>query len=150
MPYGTLAHETNIFLRVLDLMGMHREARDGYEMWLDRVEKPVPPPDGLWTGGPGRFFSGIEWDNAHGGGISLIHIRMLEHFLLTRDRDWLAKNAPKLNANADWIVRQRKEFWKDIPGHERLWTNGLLPPHNIWDSRRWRSWYQSNASYCYA
>ena len=131
-------------------MGLHREARDGYEMWLDRVEKPVPPPDGLWTGGPGRFFSGIEWDNAHGGGISLIHIRMLEHFLLTRDRPWLAKNAPKLNANADWIVRQRKEFWKGIPGHERLWTNGLLPPHNIWDSRRWRSWYQSNASYCYA
>ncbi len=150
LPYGTLAHETNIFLRVLDLIGLHREARDGYEMWLDRVEKPVPPPDGLWTGGPGRFFSGIQWDNAHGGGISLIHIRMLEHFLLTRDRDWLAKNAPKLNANADWIVRQRKEFWAGIPGHERLWTNGLLPPHNIWDSRRWRSWYQSNASYCYA
>jgi hypothetical protein len=150
LPYGTLAHETNIFLRVLDLIGLHREARDGYEMWLDRVEKPVPPPDGLWTGGPGRFFSGIEWDNAHGGGISLIHIRMLEHFLLTRDRPWLAKNAPKLNANADWIVRQRKDFWKDIPGHEKLWVNGLLPPHNIWDSRRWRSWYQSNASYCYA
>ena len=69
---------------------------------------------------------------------------------MTRDVAWLAKNAAKLNANADWIVRQRKDFWKDIPGHGRLWTNGLLPPHNIWDSRRWRSWYQSNASYCYA
>ena len=75
---------------------------------------------------------------------------MLEHFGLTRDRDWLAKNAAKLNANADWMIQQRKDFWKAIPGHERLWADGLLPPHNIWDSRVWRSWYESNASYCHA
>ena len=149
-PYDALAHETHQFLRVLDLMGLHREARDGYEMWLQRVEQPVPTPDGLWTGGPGRFFSGIEWDGCTGGGISLIHLEMLNHYRLTRDRRWLAANAAKLNANADWMVQQRKNFWEDVPGHERLWTGGLLPPHNIWDNRVWRSWYESNASFCHA
>jgi hypothetical protein len=149
-PYEALAHETHLFMRVLDLMGLHQEARDGYEMWLERVETAVPTPDGLWVGGPGTFFSGIEWDNAHGGGISLIHIGMLEHYGLTRDREWLAKNAAKLNANADWMIQQRKNFWEDIPGRGKLWANGLLPPHNIWDSRVWRSWYETNASFCHA
>lgn len=149
-PYDALAHETQLFMYVLDLMGMHREARDGYEMWLDRADSPVPPPEGLWVGGPSTLFSGVEWDNAHGGGISVIHLRMLQHFCLTRDYDWLKKNAAKLNANADWIIRQRKQFSAAIPGHERLWANGLLPPHNIWDSSVWRSWYESNATYCRA
>ena len=77
--------------------------------------EPVPTPDGLWTGGPGRFFSGIEWDGCTGGGISLIHLDMLNHYRLTRDRQWLAANAAKLNANADWMIQQRKNFWEDIP-----------------------------------
>jgi hypothetical protein len=149
-PYDALAHETHLFLRVLDLMGMHREARDGYEMWLDRAEQPVPTPDGMWTGGPATFFSGIEWDNAHGGGISVIHLDMLEHYCLTRDKAWLKENAKKLNANANWIIEQRKRFWAGIPGRERLWAFGLLPPHNIWDNRVWRSWYESNATFCLA
>ena len=150
LPYGTLAHETRLFLRVLDLMGRHVEARDGYEMWLAHVERLVPIPDGLWTGGPGRFFSGIEWDTAHGGGISMIHLGMLEHAIMTGDMQWLRRNTAKLNANADWMIAQRKDFWKAVPGWKRLWTAGLLPPHNIWDNRVWRSWYESNASFCYA
>ena len=148
-PYAALAHETHLFMRVLDLMGLHQEARDGYEMWLERVEKPVPTPQGLWTGGAGAFFSGIEWDNATGGGISIIHLGMLEHYCLTRDKAWLTKNAAKLNANADWMVKQRTRFWENISGRKRLWINGLLPPHNIWDNTVWRSWYESNASFCH-
>jgi hypothetical protein len=149
-PYDALAHETHLFMRVLDLMGRHEEARDGYEMWLDRVEQSVPTPGGLWTGGPARFFSGIEWDNDHGGGISVIHLDMLEHYRLTRDKKWLTKNAEKLNANANWIIEQRKRWGAEIPGREKLWMCGLLPPHNIWDNRVWRSWYESNATFCLA
>ena len=149
-PYQALAHETHLFMRVLDLMGRHEEARDGYEMWLNRVERPVPTPDGLWQGGPGRFFSGIEWDRLAGGGISIIHIGILEHAAVTGDTEWLKRNAAKLNANADWIVQQRHALWKDVPDAGRLWTAGLLPPHNIWDNRVWRSWYESNASFCHA
>jgi hypothetical protein len=110
----------------------------------------VPLPDGWWTGGPARFFSGIDWDGAHGGGVSMIHLGMLDHYRITRDKDWLLKNAAKLNANADWMIRQRKEFSAAVPGHEKLWADGLLPPHNTWDNRIWRSWYKSNASFCRA
>jgi hypothetical protein len=60
------------------------------------------------------------------------------------------KNAAKLNANADWMIQQRKQYWQGVPGREKLWANGLLPPHNIWDNRVWRSWYETNASFCHA
>jgi hypothetical protein len=149
-PYEALAHETQLLLRALDLMGKHKEARDGYEMWLDRAEKPVPLPQGMWVGGPATFFSGVDWDNAHCGGISLIHLGMLDHYELTRDDAWLRKNLAKLHANADWIIAQCKQFSAAQPGHEKLWFHGLLPPHNTWDFDVWRSWYESNATYCHA
>lgn len=57
-------------------------------------------------------------------------------------------SAPRLKANADWMIRQRHAYAKDVPGCERLGLHGLLPPHNIWDSTNWRPWYESNANYC--
>jgi hypothetical protein len=45
------------------------------------------------------------------------------------------------------MIRQRKSFMRGVPGRERAWAFGLLPPHNIWDSRNWRLWYESNAYY---
>lgn len=39
---------------------------------------------------------------------------------------------------------------KDLPGRERLWMNGLLPPSNIWDSMVLRPWYTIDANSCFA
>ena len=150
LPYNALAHETHLFMRVLDMMGLHQEARDGYEMWLERVEQPVPTPQGLWTGGPGIFFSGIEWDDAHGGGISMIHLGMLEHYRLTQDKEWLAKNAAKLNANAEWIITQRKKFWEGDSRPEEPMDQRPAAAAQYLGQPVWRSWYESNASFCLA
>ena len=149
-PYDALAHETFLIIRALDLQGMHQAARDGLARWLERDEKQPVRMDGLFADTIGAM-TGVEWDWQHAGGPGLMQWQMVEHYLLTGDLDWLRKAAwGKLQANADWMIRQRKQFMQGVPGRERAWCYGLLPPHNIWDSTNWRLWYESNANYWFA
>ncbi|MBE3069838.1 MAG: hypothetical protein IMZ66_06345 [Planctomycetes bacterium] len=145
-PYDALAHESFLIIRALDLQGMHEAARDGLARWLERDEKQPTNIDGQFADTIGAM-SGVEWDWQHAGGPGLMQWQMVEHYLLTGDKDWFAKAAPKLQANADWMIRQRRAYLKDVPGRERLWMRGLLPPHNTWDSTNWRLWYETNANY---
>lgn len=145
-PYDALAHESFMIIRALDLQGMHQAARDGLARWLDRDEKHPTNIDGQFADTIGAM-SGVEWDWQHAGGPGLMQWQMVEHYLLTGDKDWFAKAAAKLQANADWMIRQRLAYLKDVPGRERLWMRGLLPPHNTWDSTNWRLWYETNANY---
>jgi len=147
-PYDALAHESHLIIRALDLQGMHQAARDGLARWLERDEKKPGQLDGLFADSAGAM-TGVEWDWQHAGGPGLMQWQMAEHYLLTGDKDWLARAAPRLQANADWMIRQRRLYLKDLPGRERLWMRGLLPPHNIWDSTNWRPWYESKANYCF-
>jgi hypothetical protein len=145
-PYDALAHESFMIIRALDLQGMHEAARDGLARWLERDEKKPLQMDGLFADTTGAM-SGVEWDWQHAGGPGVIQWQMVEHYLLTGDKDWLAKAAPRLQANADWMIRQRRAYLKEVPGRDRLWMRDLLPPHNTWDSTNWRPWYESNANY---
>jgi hypothetical protein len=56
---------------------------------------------------------------------------LAEHYFLTGDKEWLKAAAPRLIANADWILRQRKLLSEVIPGGERLWCKGLQPAHQV-------------------
>jgi len=72
-----------------------------------------------------------------------------EHFLLTGDMAWLRANAPRMKANAQWILRQRQLLAGDIPGGQRLWSKGLQPAHVVTpDSERMHmQFYESEAYY---
>jgi hypothetical protein len=124
-PYDALAHESFLIIRALDLQGMHQAARDGLARWLERDEQQPARMDGQFADTVGAM-SGVEWDWQHAGGPGVIEWQMVEHYLLTGDRDWFARAAPKLQANADWMIRQRRAYLKDVPGRERLWMRG--PP----------------------
>ena len=63
--------------------------------------------DGLFADTTGAM-SGVEWDWQHAGGPGVMQWQMVEHYLLTGDKDWLVQAAPKLQANADWMIRQRQ------------------------------------------
>jgi hypothetical protein len=145
-PYDALAQETYLIIRVLDLMGMREAAEQGLARWIERDDSNAIKMDGQFADTTGAL-SGVEWDTAHTGGPGIMQWEMVEHYLLTRDETLLRTAAPKLRANADWMIRQRKAFMEGAPGRERAWAGGLLPPHNIWDSRNWRLWYESNAYY---
>jgi len=64
-------------------------------------------------------------------GPGAIMFALTEHFLLTGDLAWLEANAPRMKANAEWILRQRRLLAKNIPGGERLWSRGLQPAHVV-------------------
>ncbi len=147
-PFGVLAAETFQILRTLDFQGRHKEAADGLDQWLLLPMEPriVPgqgghqqlaPPDrplGYFSDGRGCFTHaegpdgvGGHMDGIHPAGPGMIMHAMNEHFRLTGDIEWLKSNAPRMKANAEWILRQRQLLASIIPGGQRLWCKGLQP-----------------------
>jgi len=168
-PFGILASETYMILRALDLQGMHGEAADGLAQWLALPMDPriVPGVGGhhLWAipdrplghfsdgkgclthaeGVPGL---GGHMDGVHGMGPGAIMFTLLEHFRLTGDLEWLRANAPRMKANAEWILRQRRLLASLVPGGERLWSRGLQPAHVVTpDSERMHMQFYETEAY---
>ena len=160
-PYGVLAQETYHILHALDFQGMHKEAADGLDQWLllPLDIKIVPGPKGVSDGpvyggqcewalpdrpvghfsdGHGSFTNaegppGVSgsMDGPHATGPGAIMFAMSEHFRLTGDLDWLKANAPRMKANAEWMLRQRELPATILPGGRRLWSQGLQPAISI-------------------
>ena len=169
-PFGVLASETYMILRALDLMGMHQEAADGLDQWLALPMEPkvVPGqgghhplarpdrPFGLFSDGKGCLThaegpqgAGGHMDGVHAMGPGAIMFTLNEHFRLTGNQEWLKQHAPRLLANADWILRQRQHLASILPGGQRLWSKGLQPAHVVTpDSEGMHmSFYESEAYY---
>lgn len=151
-PFGILASETYMILRALDLQGMHQEAADGLDQWLGLPTQPKATPgigdhhpwalpdrplghfsDGLGclTHAEGIPGAGGHMDGVHAMGPGAILFSLMEHYRLTGDRDWLKANAPRMKANAQWILRQRRLLAGNLPGGQRLWSKGLQPAHVV-------------------
>ena len=148
-PFGILASETFMILRTLDLQGMHREAADGLDQWLSLPMQPGPAngthplskPDrplghfsdglGCLTHAVGPDGAGGHMDAVHCMGPGAIMFALAEHFRLTGDLAWLKANAPRMKANAEWILRQRRLLSNNLPAGQRLWSKGLQPAHVV-------------------
>jgi len=156
-PYGILAQETYHLLHALDYQAMHKAAADGLDQWLllPLDIKIVPGPKGVSEGpvyggqcewalpdrpvghfsdGHGSFTNaegppGVSgsMDGPHATGPGAIMFAMSEHFRLTGDMDWLKANAPRMKANAEWILRQRELVSTILPGGQSLSSRGLQP-----------------------
>jgi hypothetical protein len=169
-PFGILSSETYMILRALDLQGMHKEAADGLDQWLGLPMQPRIVPgagghhpwalpdrplghfsdgDGCLTHAEGIPGAGGHMDGVHAMGPGAIMFAAIEHFRLTGDTDWLRANAPRMKANAQWILRQRQLLAGIIPGGQRLWSKGLQPAHVVTpDSERMEmQYYESEAYY---
>ena len=151
-PFGILASETYMLLRTLDLQGMHKEAADGLDQWLrlpmthhvtagandhhpyalpDRPLGHFSDGDGCLTHAEGSPGAGGHMDGVHAMGPGAIAFALVEHFRLTGDMDWLRASAPRVKANAEWMLRQRQLLAHSIPGGQRLWSKGLQPSHVV-------------------
>ena len=149
-PYGILGTETFMILHALDVLGLHGEAADGLDQWLTLPMNPTIVPGqgghhtwarpdrplGLFSDGNGCLTHAVgpdamgdHMDGVHCMGPGTIMFALTEHFRLTGDMAWLKANAPRMKANAEWIVRQRKLLQSIIPGGQRLWCKGLQPAH---------------------
>jgi len=169
-PFGILAAETYMILRALDIQGMHKEAADGLDQWLRLPMNPkiVPgkgghhgwaPADrplghfsdgkGCMTHAQGPRGIGGHMDAVHSFGPGAIMFSLAEHYALTGDREWLKKNAPRMKAHVQWILRQRQLLTSVIPGGKRLWSKGLQPAHVVTPDSEcmYQQYYESEAYY---
>ena len=69
---------------------------------------------------------------------------LAEHYLMTRDRDWLARSAPSMKRAADWVVEQRK-LTQVTDNGSPCPEYGLLPAGHLEDNADWGHWFSVNA-----
>ncbi|MBP8129237.1 MAG: hypothetical protein KA184_06605 [Candidatus Hydrogenedentes bacterium] len=151
--WGGLAFEVARVAHEMDLVGLHAEADKVYEYFL---QAPGAKPDGDYTDGDGaleyaasmRHDMGYSHDGTHASTGRLL-FAMAERYFLTGDKDWFQRNRARLQAAADWIIRQRTLYMKDIPNRRDLHAAGLMPPCMLGDyaipSCDWHWYYVDNA-----
>jgi hypothetical protein len=151
--WGGLAFEVGRVAREMDMVGLHEEADKVYEHFL---KGPGAKSDGDYTDGNGalewaatmRHDMGYSHDGTHASTGRLL-FGMSERYFLTGDKEWFQRNRVRMQAAADWIIRQRSLYLKDIPKRQDLQVAGLMPPEMLGDyaipSCDWHWYYFDNA-----
>jgi hypothetical protein len=135
--WGGLAFEVGRVAHEMELIGLHDEADKVYEHF---VKSPGVKPDGDYADGNGalewakdlRHDMGYSHDGTHSSTGRLL-FGMAERYFLTGDKEWLQKNRDRMQAAADWIIRQRSLYMKDVPNRQDLLVAGLMPPFMLGD-----------------
>ena len=147
-----LSFEAAPMIHAADLIGSHDASAKRFEYWLKAPGNIKP--DGDFVDGEGSFEYAksikhdIGWshDGTHTGTWLLLGA-MADRYLLTGDKVWFGQNRERMQRAADWIIRQRREYLKDVPNRDQLWTAGLLPPMVLGDTYLGKSlwfWYISS------
>ncbi len=151
--WGGLAFEVGRVAHEMDLIGLHAEADKVYQHFL---KSPGVKPDGDYADGSGalewatamRHDMGYSHDGTHASTGRLL-FAMSERCFLTGDKEWFKRNRERMQAAADWIIRQRTLYMKDVPNRETLHVAGLMPPCMLGDyaipSCDWHWYYVDNA-----
>jgi len=151
--WGGLAFEVGRVAHEMELIGLRAEADQVYQHFL---KAPGAKPDGDYSDGKGalewatslRHDMGYSHDGTHASTGRLL-FAMAERYFLTGDREWFERNRVRLQAAADWIIRQRTGYMKDVPNRHELMVAGLMPPCMLGDyaipSCDWHWYYVDNA-----
>jgi hypothetical protein len=150
--WGGLAFEVARVTRAMEHIGLHGNAEPVYRHFL---EGPGAKPDGDYSDGKGalewatslRHDMGYSHDGTHASTGRLL-LSMVERCLLLGEREWFLKHRDRLQAAADWIVRQRTTYMQDVPNRRKLLVAGLMPPCMLGDyaipSCDWHWYYVDN------
>jgi hypothetical protein len=163
LTYMNLALEAPRPIHGMDVVGLH----DTAAKWLDSfLQRPGAPSDGDFSDGSGNFSTGKlfhetaiinhpgyeTYELVHNGGSGRILYDLAEHYFLTGDAQWFKENQWRMQAAAEWIIRQRALYMKDIPNRSELWVAGLHPPQHIADcafgESEWK-WYANIDAWYY-
>jgi hypothetical protein len=163
LTYMNLALEAPRPIHAMDAVGLHDAAGN----WLDSfLQRPGTPSDGDFNDGSGNFCigrlyhdtaiidapGGDTYELVHNGGTGRILFDLAEHYFLTGDAKWFKKNQWRMQAAAEWIIRQRTLYMNSVPGRENLAVAGLQPPQHIsdcaWGRSEWKWYVNVDAWYC--
>ncbi|PYV15042.1 MAG: hypothetical protein DMG21_16250 [Acidobacteria bacterium] len=146
--YNMFANETEVLVRMLDMRGLHD--------WAWRCLRPIVELQGSKPF-PGNFrhteeiFHGVRVDAEHdytSSGYNLNHgwtlWTLAEHYLYTRDDEWLKTVMPRLVKAADWIIRERQATIKHDGHGDPVPEYGLLPAGQLEDNEDFEYWFAVN------
>jgi hypothetical protein len=151
--WGGLAVEVGRVAHEMNLVGLNDKADAVYENFL---KLPGAKSDGDFTDGRGAFElassmkhdMGYSHDGTHASTGRLL-FSMADRYFLTGDKEWFKRNRDRMQAAADWIIRQRHSYLKDLPNRKDLYVAGLMPPYQLGDyalpASDWHWYYLDNA-----
>jgi hypothetical protein len=138
-------------VRIKNLLGLHDQAAKEEDAWL---KLPGVMVEAEFLDADGNFHHGQGHDWCSSGGTTGMHLfNQVEHYLMTRDKEWFQKNLPRIQKAADWLIRQRNSYMKDVPNRKDLWCAGLQPPaasSESWGANRLYWYYYIDVVTCEA
>jgi hypothetical protein len=135
--WPNLAHEVGRVVRAMELVGLHAETLKVYDYFL---QSPGVKSDGDYADGKGslewaksmRHDMGYSHEGTHASTGRML-LSMAERYFLAGDKAYFQTNRARLQAAADWIIRERNGYMKDVPNRKDLFVAGLMPPCMLGD-----------------
>ena len=140
--YRVFANETVMIARSMDMRGEHREAERYLEPMLhyqgsEALKGRFSSREGAFHGA-GEYTHG-EYAMNHG----FVLWGVADHYLMTRDRAYLERVAPRLVNGCDFLIRERRSTMgpEDRP---RRPMHGLAPASSLEDVVEYQYWFATN------
>ncbi len=148
--YQVYANEACFQVLLLDALGDHRTAAEYLETLL-RLQGSKGFP-GLHRGMDDAIFHGARVNERYDYTAStygLDHPTVLwtlgEHYLYSRDRNWLLHAWPHMEKAIAWIQKQRESTRiMDLNGR-KMPGFGLMPASSLEDNSDWAQWFSTNS-----
>jgi len=141
--YRVFANETVMIARSMDMRGEHTEAQRFLEPMLYYQGKE--PLKGRFSTKEGVFHSAGDYTH---GEYAMNHGFVMwgaaDHYLMTRDRAYLERVAPKLVKGCDFLISERN-LTMNAKGSVRSPTYGLSPASSLEDVVEYQYWFATNA-----
>ncbi len=148
--YDAFENEAAYQILLLDTLGQSKTAATYFETML-RLQGSKNFP-GAQTGSADAIFHGEKISDTYDytmAGYGLDHGTVLwalaQHYLYTRDHEWLEHAWPHMKKAIDWIVEQRKATKQRDAHGEKVREYGLLPAAQLEDNPDWANWFVINA-----
>ncbi len=143
--YGMYLNESAMMVSDLDRRGYHQEAQQNLDSLLHYQGTVAFPgnyqsKEGMIYGDGGHEMGG--YNKSHGYALWLI----AHHWRMTRDREWMQRQADSLVKACAWIVRERQATMKTSADGSRPIEYGWLPSGSLEDVQDFWFWLATNAA----
>ena len=143
--YGVYPNESVMMNSDLDRRGYHKEAHQVLNAFLNYQGTVMMPGNfksarGLFYGAGGHETGG--YNKSHG----YVMWNMAQHWLFTRDREWMERAAPKLVEACEWVIRERRSTMVLGNDGTKPLEYGWLPAGSLEDVTDYWYWLATNSA----
>jgi hypothetical protein len=139
LVYGPDPFDSSPIIQALDLRGLHKLADRCLQAYLST--QGMARPDGNYSSKQGGFY---EYWPQYTSDQGFVLWALAEHYLYTRDKDWLTRVAPQIVAGCDFIIQARQQTMITRPNGQKPLTYGLAPAGTLGDPRSWQYSFMLN------